>query len=119
MRLLALLIGTAHAQDGVGSGPGVSEMWGMICTALPYCDIGTGAPAFFSSRIVAFIFPLIVAAAVCVVIYAGIKMIIGGEEGLTEAKSIITYALVGLVLSILTTSIFVFVGGYLLPFLFS
>ncbi len=111
------LIETAHAQ--VGSGPGVDEMWDTICSTLPYCDLGTDAPAFFSQRIVNFVFPLIVGAAVCVIIYAGIKMVTGGEEGYGEAKTIITYALGGLILSILTGSIFVFIGSYLLPLLFS
>ncbi len=119
MRLLSLLIGTAHAAEPVGSGPGVDEMWETICSALPYCSVGTSAPAFFSQRIVNFLFPLIVAAAVCVIIYAGIKMITASEEGYGEAKTIMTYAVIGLVLSILTGAIFVFVGGYLLPALFN
>ena len=116
IRLLTL-VGIAHA-DGVGSGPGVDEMFQKICTTLPFCDLGTGAPAFFSQRIVNFLFPLIVAAAVCVIIYAGIQMIKGGEDGLSEAKEAITYAVVGIVLAILTGSIFVFIGSYLLPLLF-
>ena len=115
MTLFDLFVGTAHAQDG----PGVAEMWETICSSLPYCNLGTSAPAFFSQRIVNFIFPLIVAAAVCVIIYAGIKMITGGEEGYTEAKTIITYAAVGIILAILTGSIFVFLGTFLLPFLFT
>ena len=110
-------IGTAHAQ--VGSGPGVDEMWEKICGALPYCDLGTNAPKFFSQRIVDFVFPLIVAAAVCVIVYAGIKMITGGEEGFAEAKGIITYAAIGIVLAVLTSSIFIFIGSFLLPLLFT
>lgn len=116
LQILLSFIETAHAQ--VGSGPGVDEMWGTICSSLPYCDLGTEAPAFFSQRIVNFVFPLIVGAAVCGFIYAGIKMITGGEEGFGEAKTIIMYTLGGLVISILTGSVFVFLGGYLLPLLF-
>ena len=117
--LLLQFIGieTAHAQ--VGSGPGVDEMWETICSSLPYCDLGTAAPAFFSQRIVNFVFPLIVAAAVCVIIYAGIKMITGGEDGFAEAKTIITYATIGIILAVLTGSIFVFIGSFLLPLLFT
>jgi len=115
VQLLLSFIETAHAQ--VGSGPGVDAMWETICSTLPYCDLGTNAPAFFSQRIVNFIFPLIVGAAVCVVIYAGIKMITGGEEGYTEAKTIIMYGLVGIVLATLTGSVFVFIGSYLMPLL--
>lgn len=116
--LLALIgIDVAHAQ--VGSGPGVDEMWSTICSTLPFCDLGTEAPAYFSQKLVIFIFPLIVAAAVCVIIYAGIKMITGGEEGFTEAKTIITYAVVGIILAMLTTAIFVFIGSFLLPKLFT
>lgn len=117
LHFLQSFVGTAHAQ--VGSGPGVDEMWGTICGTLPYCDLGTGAAAFFSQRIVNFLFPLAVGVAICAIIYAGIKMITGGEEGFTEAKTIMMYALGGLVLATLTGTIFVFVGGYLLPRLFS
>lgn len=114
--LMGIVMGVAHAQ---GSGPGVSEMWEIVCSTLPFCDLGTDAPAYFSQRAVNFLFPLIVAAAVCAVIYAGIKMITGGEEGYGEAKTIIWYTALGLILSLLTGSLFVFVGGYLLPLLFS
>lgn len=117
MQLLSLFIEHAHAQ--VGSGPGVDQMWQTICSTLPYCNVGTSAPAFFSQRIVNFVFPLIVGVAVCVIIYAGIKMITGGEEGYGEAKTMIMYALAGIVLAILTSAIFVFIGGYLLPLIFS
>ncbi len=119
MRLLFLFVGTAFAQGGLGEGPGVSEMWSIICSTLPFCDIGTDAPAFFAQRIVNFLFPLIVAAAVCAVIYAGIKMITGGEDGYGEAKTIIWYTGIGLILAILTSTIFAFVGSYLVPLLFS
>lgn len=117
--LFLFLIGVDVAHAQVGSGPGVDEMWSTICSTLPFCELGTGAPAYFSQKIVTFVFPLIVAAAVCVIIYAGIKMITGGEEGFTEAKTIIRYALVGIVLSIVTGSIFVFIGNFLLPLLFN
>lgn len=116
IRLLSI-VGIAHA-EGVGSGPGVDEMFSKICGVLPFCNLGTDAPAFFSQRIVNFVFPLIVAAAVCVIIYAGIQLIKGGEDGVSDAKETITYALVGIILAILTGSIFVFIGGYLLPLLF-
>lgn len=118
MRLLPLLIGRAEAVE-VGSGPGVGEMWASICTTLPFCNLGTAAPAFFSQRIVSFLFPLIVAAAVCVLIYAGIRMITKGEEGYTEAKTIFLYVALGIVLSLLTSAIVAFVGGFLLPLLLS
>lgn len=115
LHLLRIFVQKAHAQ--VGAGPGVDEMWETICSTLPYCDLGTNAPAFFSQRIVNFVFPLIVGAAVCVVIYAGIKMITGGEEGYTEAKTIIMYGLVGIVLATLTGTVFVFIGSFLMPLL--
>lgn len=115
-RFFSFLVGTAHAQ--AGDGPGVSEMWNTICTTLPFCHIGTDAPAFFAQRLVNFLFPLIVAAAVCAVVYAGIKMITGGEDGYGEAKTIIWYTGLGLILALLTSTIFAFVGSYLAPLLF-
>jgi hypothetical protein len=45
MDALRFLVETAHAQ--VGSGPGVDEMWGTICSVLPYCNLGTGAVFVF------------------------------------------------------------------------
>lgn len=119
IRIFLLLIGFQIAHAQVGSGPGVDEMWSTICSTLPYCDLGTDAPREFSQKIVNFLFPLIIAAAVCVIIYAGIKMIMGGEEGFTEAKTIIEYAAIGLVLATLTGTIFVFIGSWLLPKLFN
>lgn len=122
-RLLSIFVESARAACPTSDLPGVQEMWDTICDTVPFTNIsygqqGEGAAEFFSQRIVDFLFPLIVGAAVCGIIYAGIKMIKGGEEGFGEAKTIIMYTLAGVVLSILTGSVFVFIGDYLLPLLF-
>lgn len=120
---LSLFVESARAACPTSELPGVQEMWDTICGTVPFTNInygeqGEGAAEFFSQRIVDFLFPLIVGVAVCGMIYAGIKMVMGGEEGFGEAKTIIMYTLAGLVISILTGSVFVFLGSYLLPLLF-
>lgn len=112
--LLFSFIGKANAQ-----GAGVSEMWSMIRGSVPFADVGAGAPGYFAGQVVSFLFPLIIAAGVCSFIYAGIKMITQGEEGYDEAKTIIRYTALGLILTGLAGSIFLYVQGYLLPYLFS
>ena len=121
MRFLLSVIGIAFAAEDPGDGPGVGTMWGIIHSVLPFSDPNqdaTAAVETFAQKVVDFVFPLVVGAAICVIIYAGFKMVTSGEEGFDEAKSMMTYALVGLVLSILTKAIFEFVGGFLLPTLF-
>ncbi len=117
MQFLSLFIGKALAQaPAAPMGPGVDEMWKRICKVLVFCDkAGEDIPEFFAQRLVNFLFPLIVGAAVCTVIYAGIKMITEGEEGYTEAKTILLYVGIGLVLASLASVIILFLTTFLIP----
>jgi hypothetical protein len=113
MHLLAL-IGIPHALaqtlNGAGQGgAGVSDMWATICGVLP-CTVGgtggVGLVSYFSNRVIMFIWTLIGPTAVGMVIYAGIKVIMseGKDEGREEAKKIIIYAAVGVILALISTA---------------
>ena len=95
---------------------GVSGMWARICGALR-CAPGEGALVFFTQKIIDFIFPLVGAAAVCIVIYAGIKLTIseGNDEGRSEAKKIILHALGGIILAMIAGAVVRFFAVVFLP----
>jgi hypothetical protein len=69
------------------------------------------AVQFFTDRIITFAFSIIGAVAVGLLMYAGIRMMIGGEEGMTEAKKIVQYTLIGIVLALIATAAVAFVVG--------
>ena len=117
---IGFFVSKAHAQtlNGVGRGaPGVDAMWAHICSVLP-CVTGLGAGntlvAALVNAIITFVFPLISVVAVVLVIYAGILIITSGgsEDKVGEAKKIILYACVGVVLSLMTTAIIAFAAQY-------
>ena len=110
--LMGFLLPVAHAVtlDDAGTGaPGVGDMWGKICPLfLGGCNMTPGdAVTYFTERIMLFVGSLIGAVAVGMVIYAGIKMILsqGQDEGRTEAKKIILYALAGVVLMMIAAAV--------------
>ena len=100
----------AHAQvlQNVGTAnPGVSSMWKTICATMPFCSIGTGAPALLFLKITGFLLVMIGGVAAAALIYAGIRIIMsrGQDEGMSEGKKIATYALLGLVLAIIADAV--------------
>lgn len=109
--LIGLLIPGASAQDFASQGPGVSDMWAMICSTLPFCNVGTGAPALVADRGMALIMPLVTGVAVCSALYAGIQLMMGqgNSDGVGKAKKTLFYAIAGMVLMLIVTSIFRFV----------
>lgn len=123
MTLLSLLLGlvpSAHAGSLVTAGQGngaVAAMWGQICTILPYCSVGALAPKLIATKLAEFLLSLTTVIGVCVIIYAGIRIILGGldESGLSEAKRAIMYALLGIVLSILAMVIIAYVQQVVIP----
>lgn len=96
--------------------PGVSGMWAKICGALR-CSPGEGALVFFTQKTIDFIFPLVGAVAVCIVIYAGIKLTTseGNDEGRSEAKKIILHALGGIILAMIAGAVVRFFAVVFLP----
>lgn len=119
MKLLTALIGffvpQAHAVlNEVGSsGAGVSGMWESICNTFPpaFCNLGLDGIAYAAGLVVDFVFAVIAGLAVLVIIFAGLKLIFsaGNEEAAGEAKKIILYALIGLLLALLAEVIKTFV----------
>lgn len=128
MRLIPSLIGilipsSAHAltlETAGAGGPGVSTMWSAICSVV-YCSVPGGPVLFFTGKIVSFVFPLIGAFAVLLIIYAGLRLITGEgkEDSLSKAKEIIFYALLGVGLALISSAVILFVADTLLPTLLS
>jgi hypothetical protein len=126
MQLLPLLTGlvtVAHAQNNPTlntwgqNAPGVSAMWTTISnsvyTNIPASDIVHA----LTGGLVSLIFTVISGAAVLLIMYAGIRMIIarGKDDEFTQGKTIITWALIGLALSVLASVIITFFESGFLP----
>lgn len=111
LSLIGMFVPTASAQSFASEGPGVSSMWESICSTLPFCSVGTGAPELIAERGQALILPLIVGVAVCSAIYAGIQLMMaeGNAEGFSKAKTTLYYSVAGMVLMLIVVSIFRFV----------
>jgi len=110
--LLAGLLPRAFAAnlDRIGStDPSVNAMWAIIRNIFPYSNVGAAFPALILAKVVAFVLMLIGGTAVCVMIYAGIELITGGEEKKAEAKKTVTYALLGIVFALLADVIVLYV----------
>ena len=119
--LAGLLIPAAHAatlDTWGGAGPGVAAMWQTIRNTLYTQQDPVQAT---SGAIINFVFPLVGAAALIMVLYAGLKMITGQgkDEAWTKAKEIIAYALIGVVLAVLATVIISYFATVLFPLLFT
>lgn len=110
LRLLAALTSSAYAaelQNRGSENDGVSQMWEMICSTLPFCSLGAStAPGFFAGRIIAVVQSLVTAVAVMMILYASILMSTSqiGEDRVSQAKRIILYACVGIVLTIVANA---------------
>jgi H+/Cl- antiporter ClcA len=118
--LIGLIVPVAHAGnlDTWGAeNSGVAAMWSMIRSTLYTQD---DPVAGLSESAIGFVFPLVGACAVLVVLYAGIKMIWGRgkDDSVTKAKDMIFYALMGVVLAVLAATIVGFVSNVFLPTLF-
>jgi hypothetical protein len=106
LALLHLVIPEVHAAtlDHAGSSnPAIAGMWASICSTLPFCGVGADAPRLFACKLARFIFGSISGAAVCVVIYGGLRLVTsqGDESGVSDAKQIIAYAAGGLALAMI------------------
>lgn len=123
MRILLFIAGllpsTAYANlDTWGNGgAGIAEMWATIRGTL---FTRQDPVQSFSEATINFVFPMIGAVAVLLVMYAGIKMIIGqgDDSAVSEAKEIIYYALGGVLLATIATAIIGYFGTVFFPVLF-
>lgn len=109
--LAGLVVQHVSAQGFASEGPGVSDMWSAICSTLPFCGVGVRVPQLVADRGMALILPLVVGVAVCSALYAGIQLMMsqGNSDGLSKAKTTLYYAIAGMVLMLIVTSIFRFV----------
>jgi hypothetical protein len=120
--LFAGLISTAHAgnttldQWGEGAS-GISEMWDTIRNTV-YVDIPANDVVHaLTGGIVNLIFTFIGGASALLIMYAGIRMIAsrGKEDEFTQGKTIITWALVGLVSAMVASAVITFFADGFLP----
>lgn len=123
--LIGFFLPVAHADtlNGAGAGaPGVDGMWSAICSAIPcYTDVGGAGSGgrylivALSNSIILFISSIIGAVAVCMMIYAGIKIVTsdGAEDKVSEAKKIMLYAAAGVALSLMTTIVISFAKTFM------
>lgn len=122
-----MFIPTAHAAAlrdpntfTTGAGTANSAVIGMfdqICNTLPFCDWGTAIVNNFAIKITLFVADTIAAIAVCVFIYAGIKIMMGqsSDEGIAEAKKMMTWAAGGLLLAMTGAAIVNYFAYVVLP----
>ncbi len=119
MRMVLALIGTfaflpqalAANIEQLGSGsPGIDAMWNMILSIFPYTNSGSAGLEMVLLKIVDIILKLIGGLAVTMVIYAGIKVMTGGDEGLGEAKKILMYSAIGLIAAMCADAVVIYVS---------
>lgn len=123
MHILSIIAGLLStrayaAEDIWGSeNPGVQAMWLSIRSSVfDEGDIGgSNVLDSFAMAVYNFVFPLIGGAAVILLIYAGLKMVTGQgkDESFAEAKTIVFYALAGVVLAVLAVTIINYANTFL------
>lgn len=122
--ILTVLIPTASAAalQNAGSGnPAVAEMWIRICSVLPFCALDAAtAPGYFSSRIILVVQSLIAPVAIIMILYASVLLSTTQvDEGRKdEAKRIILYACIGLVLAVISGALLQYLLVTVFPQLF-
>jgi hypothetical protein len=100
---LVIPVAVASNIEKLGQGaPGISEMWGSIKSTFPHTNIGGGGVTFIALRISNIILQMVGGIAVAVLVYGGIRMVMsrGNDEGFNEAKKIVIYTVIGLILVI-------------------
>lgn len=122
--LRLLLIPSAHAQlAGVGSSnPAVANMWSTICSTVPFCALSANsAPGYFAGKVILIVQSLITAVAIIMIIYASIQLsaVSVDESRKDEAKKIITYALAGIVLTLISGTLINYLLVEVFPDLFN
>lgn len=101
--------------------PGHTEMWQTIRDAIHVEIPATDIVHALTGGIVQFVFTFIAGASTVLIMYAGIRMIAsrGKEDEYSQGKTIITWALIGLVLSLIArVAVAFFVDGFF-PALFN
>ena len=114
LSVIGSLIPKAHAalREGFAPNEAIQSMWDKICGVM-LCQLsGQGDPPMvLALKVTQFITKMIGGAASLVLLYAAIKVILsqGKDEGISEGKKIAMYALLGVVLAILSDRVIAFV----------
>jgi hypothetical protein len=124
LRFLAGFIPSASAaqlQNTGSSNPGVAAMWAKICSVLPFCSLGAeSAPQYFTGKVIFIVQSLVTSVAIMMILYAAILMSTTQlDEGrLDEAKNIIKFAVIGLVLSVIAGAMMQYLLSTVFPQIF-
>ena len=114
MHFLSSFVGRAEAAsiEQLGSGsPGIDAMWSQLKQTFPHTDLGSGGLNFIILMLTNIILRFIAGIAVLMIVYAGIRMImtVADENAHSEAKKIVLYACLGLILTIGADAIVMYV----------
>ena len=114
LSLIGTFIPPAHAavieQLGAGA-PGIDQMWMNIKSFYPHTDMGSAGFAFVILLVTNLILRFIGGLAVLMIMYGGIRMImtVADENAHGEAKKIVLYSCLGLILTIGADAIILYV----------
>ena len=112
--LIGLTVSRAYATsiEQLGSGsPGIDQMWGQLKSIFPHTDLGSGGLAFLLLLLTNLILRFIGGAAVLMIVYGGIRMTMTvlDENAHSEAKKVVMFAVIGLILTIGADAIVLYV----------
>lgn len=97
--------------EQLGSGsPGIDAMWAEIVSLFPYTSAGEDGVALILLKIVDIILRSIGGLAIVMIIYAGIRVMTGGDEGLGEAKKILMYSAIGLIAALCADAVVIYIS---------
>ena len=114
LSLLGLAVSRAHAStiEQLGAGmPGIDQMWRELKQFFPFTDLGSRGLAFIVLRMINIVLRFIGGIGVLMIVYGGIRMImtVQSEENATQARNIVLYACIGLILTILADAVVLYV----------
>ena len=88
--------------------------YGWSCNGFLYCGTGGNAVTAITGNIIAGVSAFIVALAVVMFFYGGLRMVASrGEEGKEAGKKALMYAAFGLIAALLTAAVISFVRDYI------
>ncbi len=114
LSIIGMVIPRAHAAviEQLGSGaPGIDRMWMEVKSFFPHTDLGSQGFNFVILLAINLILRFIGGLAVLIIMYGGIRMImtVADETAHGEAKKIVMYACLGLILTIGADGIILYV----------
>ncbi len=103
---------SAAAIEQLGRGtPGMDEMWGQMKQIFPHTDLGSAGLNFIVLLFTNVILRLLGGIAALMIVYGGVRMVmtVADENAHGEAKKIVMYACIGLILTIGADAIVLYV----------